>query len=312
MKTDRNRCAAPAERNRFIARSRRRVGWWELSARCAGPRASVAPPRASPPGGPCRRSGACRPPTHAPPKPTWTPSALRGDVFNAILYINRTGIPWEYLPHDFPNHGTVYAYYAAWRDEGVFAQLNYDLTGLARVKEGRTSEPTASVIDTQSVKTSNNVPLTSQGTDAAKKIVGRKRGILTDTIGLILAVTVTAAGLSENALGIRLLDKAKETYPTISKSWVDTGFKNAVVEHGAKLGIDVEVVNRNPQIRGFHVVKRRWVVERSIGWIMMHRRLARDYETLTASSEAMIHIASVDNLAKRITDETTPTWRGTY
>ncbi|OEJ56627.1 transposase [Streptomyces agglomeratus] len=237
---------------------------------------------------------------------------VRGDVFNAILYINRTGIPWEYLPHDFPNHGTVYAYYAAWRDEGVFAQLNYDLTGLARVKEGRTSEPTASAIDTQSVKTSNNVPLTSQGTDAAKKIVGRKRGILTDTIGLILAVTVTAAGLSENALGIRLLDKAKETYPTISKSWVDTGFKNAVVEHGAKLGIDVEVVNRNPQIRGFHVVKRRWVVERSIGWIMMHRRLARDYETLTASSEAMIHIASVDNLAKRITDETTPTWRGTY
>jgi transposase len=142
--------------------------------------------------------------------------------------------------------------------------------------------------------------------------VGRKRGILTDTIGLILAVTVTAAGLSENALGIRLLDQAKEAYPTISKSWVDTGFKNAVVEHGATLGIDVEVVNRNPDSRGFEVVKRRWVVERSIGWIMMHRRLARDYETLTASSEAMIHIASIDNLARRITDETTPTWRGTY
>lgn len=195
---------------------------------------------------------------------------------------------------------------------GEFAQLNYDLTGLARVKEGRKPEPTASVIDTQSVKTSTNVPLTSQGTDAGKKVVGRKRGILTDTIGLILAVTVTAASLSENAVGIQLLDQAKKTYPTISKSWVDTGFKNAVVEHRARLGIDVEVVNRNPEIRGFHVVKRRWVVERSIGWIMMHRRLARDYETLPASSEAMIHIASIDNLAKRITDETTPTWRGTY
>ncbi|MGW1675253.1 IS5 family transposase [Streptomyces sp. NPDC002324] len=226
------------------------------------------------------------------------------DVFNAILYVNRTGIPWKYLPHDFPNHGTVYAYYAAWRDEGFFTQLNYDLTGLARVKEGLKPEPTASVIDTQSVKTSTNVPVTSQGTDAAKKIVGRKRGIL--------AVTVTAAGLSENALGIRLLDQAKEMHPTISKSWVDTGFKNAVVEHGATLGIDVEVVNRNPESRGFQVVKRRWVVERSIGWIMMHRRLARDYETLTASSEAMIHIASIDKLARRITDETTPTWRGAY
>ncbi|MDX3589019.1 IS5 family transposase [Streptomyces europaeiscabiei] len=246
-------------------------------------------------------------------RPTGQPAKVDlRDVLNAILYVNRTGIPWKYLPHDFPNHGTVYAYYAAWRDEGIFAQLNYDLTGLARVKEGRKPEPTASVIDTQSVKTSTNMPVTSQGTDAAKKIMGRKRGILTDTIGLILAVTVTAADLSENALGIRLLDQAKEMYPTISKSWVDTGFKNAVVEHGATLGIDVEVVNRNPESRGFQVVKRRWVVERSIGWIMMHRRLARDYETLTASSKTMIHIASIDNLARRITDETTPTWRGTY
>jgi hypothetical protein len=124
-------------------------------------------------------------------------------------------------------------------------------------------------------------------------------------------VTVTAASLSENALGIRLLDQAKRTYPTIAKSWGDTGFENAVVEHGARLGIDVEVVNRNPDIRGFHIVKRRWVVERSLGWLMLHRRLARDYEALSTSSEAMIRIASIDNLAKRITDETAPTWRGT-
>jgi hypothetical protein len=125
-------------------------------------------------------------------------------------------------------------------------------------------------------------------------------------------VTVTAAGLSENAPGIRLLDQAKEMYPAISKSRVDTGFKNAVVEHGARLGIDVEVVNRNPGTRGFQVVKRCWVVERSIGWIMMHRRLARDYETLAAGSEAMIHIASIDNLISRVTDETAPIWRGTH
>ncbi|MFH9354838.1 IS5 family transposase [Kitasatospora sp. NPDC017646] len=246
-------------------------------------------------------------------RPTGQPAKVDlRDVFNAIIYVNRTGIPWKYLPHDFPNHGTAYAYYAAWRDEGIFAQLNYDLTGLARVKEGRKPEPTASVIDTQRVKTSTNVPLTSQGTDAAKKIVGRKRGILTDTIGLILAVAVTAASLSENALGIRLLNQAKKTYPSISKSWVDTGFKNAMIEHGASVGIDVEVVHRKSDVPGFHVVKRRWVVERSLGWIMQRRRLARDYETLPASSEAVIHIASIDNLTKRITDETTPTWRGTY
>ncbi|MFF3411764.1 IS5 family transposase [Streptomyces sp. NPDC002742] len=246
-------------------------------------------------------------------RPTGRPAKVDlRDAFDALLYVNRTGIPWKYLPHDFPNHAAVYAYYAAWRDEGILIQLNYDLTGLARVKEGRKPEPAASVIDTQSVRTSTNVPLSSQGTDAAKKIVGRKRGILTDTIGLILAVTVTAASLSENALGIQLLDQAKGTYPTISKSWVDTGFKSAVVEHGANLGIDVEVVNRKPGVRGFHIVKRRWAVERSIGWIVMHRRLARDYGTLPTSSEAMIRVASIDNPTKRITDETTPTWRGTY
>lgn len=246
-------------------------------------------------------------------RPTGQPAShdLR-DVFNAILYVNRTGIAWKYLPHDFPPYNTVYAYYAAWRDEGIFAQLNYELTGLARIKEGRTAEPTACVMDTQSVKTSTNVPLTSQGTDAAKKIVGRKRGIVTDTLGLILAVTVAAAGLSDNVIGMKLLDQTKSAYPTISKSWVDTGFKNAAIEHGATLGIDVEVVSRKADTRGFHVVKRRWVVERSLGWLMLYRRLTRDYETLPTSSQAMIHIASINNLTKRITDETTPTWRGTY
>jgi transposase len=244
-------------------------------------------------------------------RPTGHPATIElRDVFNAILYVNRTGIPWKYLPHDFPAHATAYFYYAAWRDEGIFAQLNYDLTGLARVKQGRKPEPTACVIDTQSIKTSTNVPLATQGIDAAKKIVGRKRG--TDTLGLILAVIVTAASLSENAVGVQLLDHVTGTYPTISKSWVDTGFKNTVVEHGASLGVDVEVVSRDAERRGFHVVKRRWVVERSLGWIMLHRRLSRDYETLPASSEAMIHIASIDNLTKRITDETTSTWRGTY
>ncbi|WP_329082472.1 IS5 family transposase [Streptosporangium sp. NBC_01469] len=246
-------------------------------------------------------------------RPTGQPASVElREVFNAILYINRTGIAWKYLPHDFPSYNTVYAYYAAWRDEGILAQLNYELTGLARVKEGRKAEPTACVIDTQSVKTSTNVPLTSQGTDAGKKIVGRKRGIATDTLGLILAVVVTAASLSDNAIGIRLLDEAKDTHPAISKTWVDTGFKNAVIEHGAKLDIDVEVISRKAEPRGFHVVKRRWVVERSLGWLMLYRRLTRDYETLPASSQAMIHIASINNLTKRITDESTPTWRGTY
>jgi transposase len=239
------------------------------------------------------------------------PTDLR-EVFNAILYVNRTGIPWKYLPHDFPNHRTVYGYYAAWRDEGIFARLNYDLTGLARIEAGRNAGPTAAVIDTQSVKTSTNPPTATQGTDAAKKIVGRKRSITTDALGLLLAVTVVAASMSENQAGIRVLNQAKASHPSIVKTWVDAGFKNQFVEHAATLGVDAEVVPRNVETKGFHVVKRRWVVERTLGWLMLHRRLARDYETLPASSEAMIHIAMIDNVSKRVTGESTPTWRDTY
>jgi transposase len=119
--------------------------------------------------------------------------------------------------------------------------------------------------------------------------------------GLLLAVTVVAASMSENQAGIRVLDQAKASHPSIVKTWVDAGFKNQFVEHAATLGVDAEVVPRNVETKGFHVVKRRWVVERTLGWLMLHRRLARDYETLPASSEAMIHVAMIDNVSKRVT-----------
>jgi transposase len=138
---------------------------------------------------------------------------------------------------------------------------------------------------------------------------GRKRGIVTDTLGLLLAVIVTAASLTENQAGMALLTRAKAAYPSITRAWADEGFKNQAVEHAAALGIGLEIVPRRSDVKGFHVLKRRWVVERTFGWLMMHRRLARDYETKAGSSRAMIHIAMADNLAKRITGETTPTWR---
>jgi transposase len=164
-------------------------------------------------------------------------------------------------------------------------------------------------MDTQSVKTSTNVPTATQGTDAGKKIVGRKRGIITDTLGLLLVVIVTAASASDNTIGMDLLDQATTVYPTLTKTWVDAGFKNKLVEHGAALGVDVEVVTKDPQVKGFSVVKRRWVVERTLGWVMQHRRLVRDYEARPDNSASMITIAMIDNLAKRLTAETTPTWR---
>ena len=131
-------------------------------------------------------------------------------------------------------------------------------------------------MDSQSVKTSTNVPLSTQGTDAGKKIIGRKRGIITDTLGLLLAVIVTAASASDNTIGMDLLDQATTTYPTLTKTWVDAGFKNRVVEHGAALGVDVEIVTKDPQVKGFSVVKRRWVVERVRREALIDRVEVRD------------------------------------
>jgi transposase len=231
------------------------------------------------------------------------------EIFNAILYVNRTGIAWRYMPHDLPPWQTVYWYFKTWKDDGIFTDLNYTLNGLVRTKTGRRIDPSASIMDSQSVKTSTNVPAATQGIDAGKKIIGRKRGIITDTLGLLLAVIVTAASVSDNTIGIDLLDHATTTYPTLTKAWVDTGFRQKVVEHGATLGVDVEIVSKDPQVKGFTIIKRRWVVERTLGWLMHHRRLARDYETLPTTSENMIRIAMIDTLTRRATGETTPTWR---
>ncbi|MFC5150102.1 IS5 family transposase, partial [Streptomyces aureoversilis] len=227
----------------------------------------------------------------------------------AILYVNRTGIPWRYLPHDFPAHTTVFSHFSAWTADGTIEKLGLRLHRLVREKEGRDPEPTACVIDSQSVKTAHTVPTNSQGIDAGKKIVGRKRSIAVDTLGLLLLVMVTAAGVSDNEAGKQLLTRTAAAHPTITKAWVDTGYKNQAVEHGARLGIDVDVVPRNTQVKGFSVLPRRWVVERSFGWVMMHRRLARDYETKPEHSESMIRLAAIANLAKRATGESTSTWR---
>ncbi|GHE42820.1 hypothetical protein GCM10018785_10540 [Streptomyces longispororuber] len=151
------------------------------------------------------------------------------------------------------------------------------------------------------------MPTSTQGIDAGKKIVGRKRSIVVDALGLLLLVMVTAASVSDNEAGKQLLTQLAASHPT--QAWGDTGYKNQAVEHGAALGIDADVVPRNTQIKGFSVTPRRWVVEHSFGWIMMHRQLARDYETKPAHSESTIRLAMISHLAKRATSETTPTWR---
>ncbi|MFF6904233.1 IS5 family transposase [Streptomyces hydrogenans] len=230
------------------------------------------------------------------------------DIMDAILYVDRTGVQWRYLPHDFPPWNTVYGYFAKWADEGVFVQLNGLLRQLLREKEGRNGEPSACVIDAQSVKTSTSVPASSQGIDAGKKIVGRKRSIVTDTLGLLLAVLVTAAGVQDSVAGTTLLDQVAAD-PRVRKVWVDGGYRQHLVEHAATLGIDMEITTRKPGTRGFTPIPKRWAVERTYGWLMLHRRLARDYETLPTRSEAMIHLAMASLTARRLTSENTISWR---
>jgi transposase len=232
------------------------------------------------------------------------------DLLDAVLYVARTGIPWRYLPHDYPHWDTVYHYFGRWEKDGVFEQLNAQLRRRVREDEGRRPEPTAMVIDAQSIKTSTNVPATEQGIDAAKKIVGRKRSVVIDTTGLLLTVLVSAASMQDSTAGEVLLNRIAAAHPTIRKGWADRGYREYLVDHAARLGIDLEIVRRTPGTRGFTVLPRRWAVERTLGWLMFHRRLARDYEALPDRSTAMIYIAMIALMARRLTRESTPTWRG--
>ncbi len=165
------------------------------------------------------------------------------------------------------------------------------------------------MIDAQSVKTSTSVPAAGQGIDAGKKIVGRKRSIVTDTIGLPLAVLVTAASVQNSVAGTQLLDHVAAEHPRVRKVWFDGGYRQHLVEHAATLSIDMQITQRTPGTRGFTPIPKRWTVERTYGWLMLHRRLARDYETLAAHSEAMIHIAMTDLMTRRLTSENTISWR---
>lgn len=231
------------------------------------------------------------------------------EIVNAILYVNRAGCAWQLLPHDFPPCKTVYDYYAKWEADGTTRKIHDLLRRRVREQAGRASEPTAAIIDAQSVKTSGNVPETSQGIDAGKKIKGRKRHIATDAIGLLLAVVVTAASVQDTNGGKDVTAAVAAACPTVRAGWVDSGYKNGFLQHAESCGITFEVVSKTEGQKGFAPLPRRWAIERTLGWLMLHRRLVRDYETLPERSIAAIHWAMIDNMSRRLTGESTPTWR---
>jgi transposase len=231
------------------------------------------------------------------------------EIVNAILYVNRTGIAWEYLPHDFPPYKTVYDYYAKWEADGTTGQIHDLLRGKVREQAGRSPEPTAAIIDARVVKTSSNAPEGSQGYDAGKRAKGRKQHIAIDTLGLLLALVITAASVQDTNGGKQVVAQLADRHPTVTAGWVDSGYKTGFLEDAAARGITFEVVQKQPDQKGFTPLPRRWAVERTFGWLVLHRRLVRDFETLPERSATMIHWAMIDNMSRRLSDESTPTWR---
>ncbi|MET8339578.1 IS5 family transposase [Streptosporangium canum] len=234
------------------------------------------------------------------------------EIVNAIRYQGRTGVQWKYLPHDLPPKSATYYYFAKWRNDGTDQVIHDLLRWYLRESKGRKADPSLVVLDTQSVHAAAGVPAATTGKDVAKKVPGRKRGLAVDTFGLVIAAVVLAASVHENTAGTALLDRlAARTDGTVMKALADQGFKNTVVAHGAGLGIDVEIVERNPADRGFVPQPTRWIVEQTYGVLMLHRRLVRDYEHLPATSESRVYWAMTDVMSRRLTRAPAPSWRST-
>ncbi|MEV4545188.1 IS5 family transposase [Micromonospora echinaurantiaca] len=224
----------------------------------------------------------------------------RREIVNAILYVVRSGCPWRYLPADLPPWQTVYWYFTRWEDAGVTEKLLTALRVKARVRQGREPEPSAGVIDSQSVKGADTVGRDSRGYDAGKKVNGRKRFIVTDTLGMLVTVTVLAASWQDRDGAKRALLGAYLATP-IRHVLADQGFTGRLVDWTRdSLRTTLEIVRKPTEQRGFAVHPRRWVVERALAWLTAHRRLVRDYERQPAVSEALIRWAAIAGLTRRI------------
>ncbi|TQC38995.1 IS5 family transposase [Rhodococcus sp. WS4] len=222
-------------------------------------------------------------------------------VLDAIFYVVRGGIAWRQLPAEFPPATTVYAIFVRWVRAGVWRRIHDALRDRARVRGGRDPQPSAAIIDSQSVQGSDTVPRSSRGYDAGKKTNGRKRHIAVDSTGLLLAVVVTMAGIQDRDGAFRLLAALRAHFSTISLVWADGGYAGRLIEWSKNvLSLTVQVVKRTDDAKGFKVLPRRWVVERTFAWICKHRRCVRDYETRPDHHEAMVYIAMIATMSRRL------------